>query len=460
MKPPHNRGDFSLSRRILLLAAFVLLFTTACSLLSPSQGPVIPTPPVTVPSAVDFSELELVTNPVSSVVPAVDPEIEALMNAVSEQQLTAYIQTLENFGTRNTFSETQREDFGIGAARRWIHDEFLRINGGALQVAYDDFPANIDGLVTNQRNVIATLPGTGDHPGAIVLMAHYDSRPIDPNDGSSPAPGADDNASGVALLIELARLLSSRPWNQTIIFAAFSAEEQGTYGSRHYVQNKMLEGRIFDAAIDNDIVGGRPGIPQSIRVFSPGPDTNSSRQLARYLDLLGGLYLPTFRVDIIDSLDREGRYSDHREFINAGIPGVRLTESEEDRANQHSRGDTSDKIDYSYLRQVAQLNLAVVANMAGAPPSPPAPAVTPMASPGSYVINWLPDPQAAGYAISFRPVGTEEYPPFRFVSAAEAGNVALTDLDPQTTYALSLAAIDAGGRISGFSQEILVGPTP
>jgi hypothetical protein len=382
------------------------------------------------------------------------------MNAVSEQQLTAYIQTLENFGTRNTFSETQRDDYGIGAARRWIHDEFMRINGGALQVAYDDFPANIDGLVTNQRNVIATLPGTGDHPGAIVLMAHYDSRPIDPNDGSSPAPGADDNASGVALLIELARLLSSRPWNQTIIFAAFSAEEQGTYGSRHYVQNKMLEGRIFDAAIDNDIVGGRPGIPQSIRVFSPGPDTNSSRQLARYLDLLGGLYLPTFRVDIIDSLDREGRYSDHREFINAGIPGVRLTESEEDRANQHSGGDTSDKIDYSYLRQVAQLNLAVVANMAGAPPPPPAPAVAPMADPGSYVINWLPDPQVGGYAISFRPVGSEEYPPFRFVSAAEAGNVALTDLDPQTTYALSLAAIDASGRISGFSQEILVGPTP
>jgi hypothetical protein len=170
--------------------------------------------------------------------------------------------------------------------------------------------------------------------------------------------------------------------------------------------------------------------------------------------------LPELRVDIIDSLDREGRYSDHREFINAGVPSIRLTESEEDRANQHSGGDTSDKVDFGYLRQVAQLNLAAIANLAGAPPSPGLPTVTPMADPGGYIISWLPDTQAAGYAISFRPLSSEELPPFRFVSAAEAGNVAFTDLDPQTTYALSLAAIDANGRLSGFSPEVLVGPVP
>ena len=224
-------------RRIILLAGLILLTLTACSLLSPQQGPVIPTPPPTVSSgSVNFSDLQLITDPVSSITPAVDPEIEALVNAVSEQQLVAYVQTLEGFGTRNTFSETQRDDFGIGAARRWIHDEFLRVNGGALQVEYEDFVANIDGRQTNQRNVIATLPGIGNHPGAIVLMAHYDSRHIEPNDGGSRAPGADDNASGGALLLELARLMSSRPWNQTIIFAAFAAEEQGTHGSRYFVQ--------------------------------------------------------------------------------------------------------------------------------------------------------------------------------------------------------------------------------
>ena len=378
------------------------------------------------------------------------------MNAVSEQQLVAYVRTLEGFGTRNTFSETQRDDFGIGAARRWIHSEFLRINSGALQVSYHDFLANIDGFVTNQRNVVATLPGISGHPGAIVLMAHYDSRSFDPADGSSRAPGADDNASGVALLLELTRLLSSRSWNQTIIFIAFSAEEQGTFGSRQYVQDEILDGRIFDFAIDNDIVGGRPGIPQSIRVFSPGPDSSGPRHLARYLEMIGGLYLPTFRVDLIDSLDREGRYSDHREFINAGVPSIRLTESEEDRNSQHSGGDTWDKIDYDYLRQVAQLNLAVISNLAGAPPPPQSLTIAPMADPGFFLLNWVPDPRAAGYAISFREVGSDQYPPFRYVASGEAGNIALTDLDPQTVYAVSIAAIDGNGRISGFSPEIIV----
>jgi hypothetical protein len=442
---------------ILSLGLVAMGIITGCSLLDPPPGPVIPTPPPPAP-AVSFNELELVTNPTSSIIPGIDPDIAALMNAVSSQQLLAYVRTLEAFGTRNTFSTTLRDDYGIGASARWIYEEFERVGGGALEVVYDDYQANIDGLTTNQRNVLATLPGASEHPGIIVLMAHYDSRSFETNDGTSPAPGANDNGSGVALLLELARLLSSRQWNQTIIFAAFSAEEQGTFGSRHFVQNKMLDGVIIDAAIDNDIVGGRPGIPQSIRIFTPGPDTHNSRQLARYLDLVGGLYLPTFRVDLIDALDREGRWGDHREFINAGIPAVRLTESEEDREQQHNGRDTSEKIDYDYLRQVTQLNLVAIANLAGAPPPPGVPTIAPMADPGAYILTWAPDPRAAGYAISFRPIGSSDYAPFRYLSTADAGNVALTDLDPALTYAVSLAAIDSGGRISGFSPEVIASP--
>jgi hypothetical protein len=400
----------------------------------------------------------LVTDPESSIALGIDPDIQALMNAVSQQQLLAYVQTLEGFGTRNTFSETQRDDYGIGAARRWIHDEFLRVNGGALQVGYDDFQANIGGFSTNQRNVVATLPGIGDHPGIIVIAAHYDSRGADPDSGGGPAPGADDNASGVAILLELARLLSSRSWRQTIVFVAFAAEEQGTFGSRHYVQNQILDGRVFDAVLTNDIVGGRPGIPQSIRIFTPGTDTSPARQLSRYIELVSGLYLPAFRIDSINSLDREGRWGDHREFINAGVPAVRITESEEDQSSNHGGQDTSDKIDYNYLAQVAKLNLVTLANMAGAPSPPLIPTIAPMADPGSFILAWPPDPQAAGYAISFRPLGSTEYAPFRYVSLSEAGNVALTDFDPQITYAVSLAAIDSGGRISAFSPEVFAGP--
>jgi hypothetical protein len=447
-----------LSRSLLIAVLLVLLLVTGCSLLEPPAGPVIPTPPPTGQAPVTFSELQLVTNPASTVSMAIDPDIEALMNAVSQQQLLAYVQTLESFGTRNTFSETQRDDYGIGAARTWIFEEFTRVNSGALQVAYDDFPANINGIVTNQRNVIATLPGVGNYQGIVVLIAHYDSRGADPYDGIGPAPGATDNASGVAVLLELARLLSARPWNQTIIFAAFAAEEQGTFGSRHFVQNMMLDGRIFDAAVVSDIVGGRPGIPQSIRIFSPGPETTNSRQLARYIDLVGGLYLPTFRVDVVDAFDREGRYSDHREFINAGVAAVRMTESEEDFSLQHTGLDRSELLDYSYLRQVAQLNLVAAANLAGSPAPPTVPTVAPMADPGAYILSWLPDPLAAGYAISFRPVGYTEYEPFYYVNSSQAGNVALTGLDPFTTYAVSLAAVDNSGRISTFSPEVIIGP--
>ncbi len=448
------------SKKRFSILSLLVLATLACSLLAAPPRPDIPTPPATIPGgAPSIADLELITNPSSSVVLGVDPDIAALMNAVSQQNLLAYVQTLEGFRTRHTFSETQRDDIGIGAARRWIHDEFLRVNAGALQVTYDDFSNTFNGLTTSQRNVVATLPGVSDDPGIIILMAHYDSRNADLVDGEGAAPGANDNGSGVALLIELARLMSSRPWNKTIMFVAFAAEEQGTFGSTHFVQDMLLSGRIFDVAINNDVVGGRPGIPQSIRIFAPGSELSNSQQLARYMELVAGLYLPTFGIELINALDREGRFSDHREFINAGVAGVRLTESVEDTSVQHTGLDRSELLDYNYLRQVAQLNLVTTANLAGSPSTPPLPIITPMATAGSYIITWPPDPRAAAYAISFRPIGFPKYTaPFYYVSGNEAGNVALTGLDPVVTYGVSLAALDNGGKISAFSAEVLVGP--
>jgi hypothetical protein len=136
---------------------------------------------------------------------------------------------------------------------------------------------------------------------------------------------------------------------------------------------------------------------------------------------------------------------------------LRLTESVEDFSVQHTGLDRSELLDYNYLRQVAQLNLVTVANLAGSPSAPPIPTVVTMADPGSYLLTWQPDPQAAAYAISFRPIGTPIYTaPFFYVSGSEAGNVALTGLDPLITYAVSLAALDNGGKISSFSSEVIV----
>ncbi len=457
---------YILRRRLLPLLALFVLTSLACNLLQGPQQPVIPTPPpyATVAAPVVDAEPisvlpeDVVFDPVSNIVPAVDPTIGALVNEVSVQQLVSYVQTLERFGTRHTLSVTDREDYGVGGARLWLYNEFLRVGNGRLQVEVDSFPLTLNGITTEQQNIIATLPGNGSVPGAVVLAAHYDSRPVDQNDGISHAPGANDNASGVAAMLEIARLLSSQEWNMDVIFIAFAAEEQGTHGSLHFVTDQLIQDLGITAVFNNDIVGGRSGIPQSIRVFSPGPDTSPARQVVRYVDLITGLYVPQFGITMIDALDRPGRYSDHMRFLDVGIPAMRFTESVEDRDRQHNSRDTSDAIDYNYLLQVAQFNLATVANVIGAPARPEPPMIAPLDTPGQYLFSWTVDPAASGYAISLRPVGRDDFVPFRFVDAAEAGQVVITDIDPGITYAVSMAALAENGRLSLFSPEIILQP--
>ncbi len=423
-----------------------------------------PTPTTLAPAATALPlELQAIINsepvidPVSDLVPAVDPAIVSLLASVSEQSLMGYVQTLEGFGTRNTFSETERDDFGIGAARRWIFAEFQRVGGERLDVQYQDYPLTFEGLTTTQRNIIATLPGTGKYPGILVLMANYDTRANDWLDGKSLSPGADDNGSGVAALLEIARLMSAHTWDQTIIFAALTAEEQGTFGSRHFVQEASANNMQIDAAINNDMIGGRAGIPQSVRLYSVGPDTSNARQLARYIDYVGGLYLPTFPVQMIDGLDREDRWGDQRDFVNAGYPAVRLIESEEDLSIQNSTRDTWSLIDYAYFKQIVQLNLATLANMACAPS--PAAIAEPLSDPGTFLVAWVPDPAVAGYAISVRPLGMERFTPFNFVSAEQAGNVVLSGFESESGYAISIAALNERGCLGAFSSpEIIIKP--
>ena len=440
----------------------LLAFIPGCTLI---QGPPtleVPTPRPTAPLFVGQSNAPLVQDPVSNIVPAVDPSIAALLElpeGVSRQSLFAYVQTLEGFGSRHSLSDTQSSTQGIGAARSWLFNEFQRVGAGRLEVRYQDFPHSVNGVATTQSNIVATLPGTSGYPGLIVLGAHYDSRNVDPLDGSVRAPGANDNATGVAMLLEAARLLSSRSWSQTIVFVAYAAEEQQTAGARSYVQNALIfESAQIDLALNYDIVGGRFGIPQSIRAFALGPDTSINHQLIRYIDYVSAFYLPQFPITVIDAMDRPDRYGDQREFINAGIAAVRFTESEEDPSTQHTGQDTSEKLDYDYMVKVTQLTVVAAANMAGAPARPQPPLIVAMEEPGWYILNWAPDRTAAGYAISFRPVGSPDYAPFRYVRAAEAGNVVLTGFDPNTRYAVSMAALDANGRLGLFSQEVIIGP--
>ncbi|MCB9006315.1 MAG: M20/M25/M40 family metallo-hydrolase [Ardenticatenaceae bacterium] len=293
----------------------------------------------------------------------------------------------------------------------------------------------------------------------IVVMAHYDNRAPEPTDGETYAPGANDNGSGIALLLESARLLSAYEWNQTIVFLAAAAEEQGTFGSRHFVQTAFLEGTNIIAAINYDAVGGRSGVPQYARLFAANLLESPAGELARYYEYMAGLYVPAFPVKVIDALDREGRWGDHREFVNAGMPGIRVIESVEDPDMVNSRTDTWDRIDYNYLQQIVQMNIAVVANLAGAPQTPQTPIIQTLDSPGDFWLRWPTDPDAAGYAISFRPLAEGSFPTFRFVRANQAGNVALTGLDPNTRYAVSLTALDENGRLGDFTPEVIMEPS-
>ncbi len=443
-------------RRNLFLLWILLLPSIACALLQGPQQINLPPPPTPLP-VIQELPADTVINPQSNLVAGADAEILNMVRGVSQQNLVGYVQTLEGFHTRNTFSATNVEGRGIGAARRWIFNEFIRIGGGRLLVEADEFPYSSGGVATNQQNIIATLPGRDPNAGVIVLSAHYDSRTFDPNDGVSFAPGANDNASGVAVLLEAARLLSTQELNQTVIFAAFAAEEQGRYGSQHFVTQQLLQGAQINAVFNFDIVGGRPGIPQWVRAISPGDASSATRELVRYMDLVRNFYIPQFGLEHVNAEDREGRWGDQLSFLYAGIPAVRLTESQEDPSQQHNSADVAAALDFNYLRQVTQLAVAVTATASGAPTRPSAPTIAAMSEPGAYLISWLPDPNAAGYVISFRPVASENYPAFSYVLSEQSGNVALTNLDTSTSYAVSMAALTRNGRLSFFSPEVVIG---
>lgn len=417
----------------------------------------LPTPPATaVPFGVNAPDASgnAPIDPISTVRPEVDPDILALANAVSEQQLIAYIQQLGEFGTRNSFSETQSDAYGIGAARRWIFEEFQRVGQGRLQVEFQDFQLDYQGFSTPQRNIVATLPGTGSYPGVIVLGAHYDSRVGEATNYTAVSPSANDNGSGVAMLLEVARLMSARTWNQTIVFVAFAAEEQETAGSRRYVTSSILNGPSIDMAINNDSIGGRLGVPQYVRLFAPAMETSPSGQAARYINMLSRMYLPDFPIEMNNALDREGRYGDQREFINAQIGAVRMVESEEDPEILNSARDTWEKINYPYLANVTRINLITLANWAGAPAPTPPPSVTRIADPSTVLVTWQSDPTSAGYAFSFRPITTTDLPTLRIAGNDTDGRVQFSGLDPAVTYAVSIAPIGPTGRVGGFSPEI------
>ena len=383
--------------------------------------------------------------------PQEQPILRELAAAVSPDRIQADVEALVSFGTRHTMSDTVSEARGIGAARRWIKAEFDLISeacGGCLEVSYqrtlvedgDRIPSAVEIV-----NVIAIQRGVHD-PGRYVIMSgDIDSRVSDVLDSSSDSPGANDNASGVAGVLEAARVLSGHRFSGSIVYAALSGEEQGLYGGRHLAALAIDEGWKIAGVLNNDMIGNIEGITgvvdntsarvfsegtravetereARIRRFSGGEVDSPSRNLARYVKVMGDRYIPNLDVMLIYRLDRFGRGGHHRPFNDAGFAGVRIMETNENYRRQHQDlrtedgieyGDVIGGVDFDYAAKLTALNVAALASIAWAPPAPSGVEIAGAVS-SSTTLSWLPvdratAPDLAGYRIYWRLTTASEW---------------------------------------------------
>lgn len=338
------------------------------------------------------------------------PVVQEIVNSISTENIQRIVERLVAFHTRHTLSDTTHPEIGIGAARRWIKSElqeYSRLSGNRLQVEYHRFIAEPQPRIpvpTEIVNVVATLPGRlqGETERIYVISGHYDSRVSDIMDAHSFAPGANDNASGTALVMELARIMSSYEFDATLVFLAVAGEEQGLVGSRQWATEAYQQQMKIHGMITNDIVGnifgGNDIIDNTrVRVFSEGVSPNAtdeelrrivatggendsaSRQLARYIHEVGPKYVPHFDVTLIYRRDRYLRGGDHIPFNDLGYAAVRFTEMNENYNWQHEDvrfeggiqyGDLPEFVDFEYTANVARINAAALASLALAPPPP------------------------------------------------------------------------------------------
>lgn len=311
-----------------------------------------------------------------------NPTVRKIVDSVSQDRIAEILKKFETFGTRNTLSDQTSPTKGIGAARQWIFDQFKSYSP-RLQVRFDSYQVPKGGRITRDvelANVVAVLPGTTEPERIFVIGGHYDSlnlaRPDPANPQADiPAPGVDDDGSGTATTMELARVMSQYEFRHTIVFIAFVAEEQGLIGATRFAQKAHQEKQLLDGVLNNDIIGtaaagnGRSDT-HSIHVFSPEPMDSNARQLARYVKEIGERYVPEMDVQLVYRADRFGRGGDHTPFNREGFAAVRFTTANENYSHQHSIQDNFENVSVPYVTRVAKVNAAALASLALAPKAP------------------------------------------------------------------------------------------
>jgi Zn-dependent M28 family amino/carboxypeptidase len=370
------------------------------------------------------------------------PVLKTIAADVDPKALEATIRSLVGFGTRHTLSDTTSDTRGIGAARRWTAGRFAAISkdcGGCITV---ETPSK---LFTGKRapsgveiiDVLGIQRGTTDPDRVLIIAGHIDSRVNDVMDATTDAPGANDDGSGVAAVLEAARVLSKHKFPATIVYAVLSGEEQGLFGGQLLAQTAKAKGWKVEADLNNDIVGNVHGIGgvvdrSHVRVFSEGTKAvetpeqantrrynggevdSPSRNLARFMDGLAERYLKGLDVVMVYRTDRYGRGGDQVPVLEAGYPAVRVTEAAEHYDRQHQTvrtengrayGDVVEGVDFPYLAQVTRLNAVTLAALASAP-APPSGVKIEGAVSADTKVSWTAVPGAAGYRVWWR--GTTE----------------------------------------------------
>ena len=415
-----------------------------------------------------------------------DPGIAAALHEISVQRIRADITTLVGFGTRSTLSAQDPASIGagrgIGAAREWIRAQFAQISrdcGGCLEVKTDGFtqaPADRMAQPTTITNVYAVLRGTD--PGAaeriVLVSAHYDSRNSDNFDVTHDAPGANDDASGIAVSLECARALSRMRFPATLVFLAVAGEEQGLYGSAHFARAARAQHWNIEAMLNNDIVGGNRSADQdrgTVRVFSEGlphasapaqlarvgqlglENDSASRELARYVAETAAAYNTGLRPLLVFRQDRYRRGGDHAAFNDQGYAAVRFTEYREDFHRQHQDVRTEDGVDYgdllrfvdfSYVARVARLNAATLAMLAAAPAPPTH--VTLLASrlENDSTLEWDASAGATGYEVLWRATSSPDWEHAQLLGSATRATLAIS----KDNVIFAVRSVDGAGHRS------------
>jgi acetylornithine deacetylase/succinyl-diaminopimelate desuccinylase-like protein len=370
--------------------------------------------------------------------------IANIVREIDARNIEKTIRQLVSFGTRNTLSEQNDPKRGIGAARDYLYAEFLKAaeaSGGRMTVekqSYEQAKAARVPQPTLVTNVVATLRGT--QPASVermyVVSGHYDSMCNSATDAKCDAPGANDDASGTAAVLEMARVMAKYEFESTIVFMAVAGEEQSLLGATHFAEQAKQKNLNIEAMFTNDIIGntlGGNGVRDrgTIRVFSEGVPSNetqaeantrrsvggendsASRQLARFIKEIGESYVPQMKVMMIYRRDRYGRGGDHIPFLERGYPAVRFTEVNEEFRHQHQNvrvengvqyGDLPEFVDFPYVANVARVNAVALASLAQAPARPKAVSILTARLSNDTDLKWdaNKEPDLAGYEVVWR----------------------------------------------------------